>query len=324
VTSTAKAAEDLVVPSAPPETRAAAIEGISVVVPAYNEAEAIGPQIAAIGQAMAKVQLPWELVIVNDGSTDGTGDLARKAGARVIENPGNAGYGASLKRGILAARYEHVVICDADGTYPVDRIPDLVKEAERGFDMVVGARTGRYYRGSLLKHPWRLVYLELCRFVTGVKIPDANSGLRLFRKRLALDVFDDLCPGYSFTTTLTLASLSRRAFVKFMPIAYGARIGKSKVRFLIDALRTAQLVLQAIVLYNPVKLFLLLSAFPGVVSLVLFALSLWLWNATIGVGAVIAGCTAILVLSIGFLGELLRKVALKDVADPMTTRPGGH
>src|SRR5262249_15589615 len=106
----AETAKELVVPAPPPEARAAAIQGISIVIPAYNEAEAIGPQITAIREAMAKVQFPWELVIVDDGSTDGTGELARKAGARVLENPGNAGYGASLKRGIVAARHEHVVI----------------------------------------------------------------------------------------------------------------------------------------------------------------------------------------------------------------------
>lgn len=314
----------LAVPQAPPETKAAALDGLSIVVPAYNEADAIQPQIAQIREIMAKVTLPWELIVVDDGSSDGTGALATKAGARVIENPGNAGYGASLKRGILAARYDMIAICDADGTYPVDRLPDLIRDAERGFDMVVGARTGRYYRGSLLKHPWRLVYLELCRFVTGVKIPDANSGLRLFRKKLALDVFDDLCAGYSFTTTLTLALLSRRAFVKFVPIDYGARIGKSKVRFFIDALRTAQLVLQAIVLYNPIKLFLLLAMGPAFLSIVLFGLALWRWDSALGVASMIGACTAVMVLSLGFIGDLLRKVALKDTTDPARSRSTGY
>jgi glycosyltransferase involved in cell wall biosynthesis len=286
-----------------------AVTGVSIVLPAYNEAEAITSQIASIRDVMGRTTTPWEIIVVDDGSDDETGSLAEKAGAAVVKNPANAGYGASLKRGIQAAHHEHIVICDADGTYPVDRIPDLIREAEQGFDMVVGARTGRYYRGSLLRHPWRLVYLELCRFVTGVKIPDANSGLRIFRKRLALDVFEDLCSGYSFTTTLTLALLSRGTFVRFLPIAYGKRIGKSKVRFLIDALRTSQLIVQAVLLYNPIKLFLLLAAPPALAALATAVLAFSWRSSELAVAASILASTALLTLALGFVADLLRKIA---------------
>jgi glycosyltransferase involved in cell wall biosynthesis len=287
------------------------VTGLSIVIPAFNEAEAITEQVRSIQAALTPLTIPWEVIVVDDGSTDETGALAAKAGAQVEKNPANAGYGASLKRGIQAACYEHIVICDADGTYPVDRIPDLVKEAERGFDMVVGARTGRYYRGSLVKHPWRLVYLELCRFVTGVKIPDANSGLRIFRRRLALEVFDDLCAGYSFTTTLTLALLSRGAFVRFVPIAYGKRIGKSKVRFLIDALRTAQLIVQAILVYNPIKLFLLMAAPPGLLAVAIAVLAGVWRSGELAVAASILAATGLLLLALGFVSDLLRKIVAR-------------
>jgi len=287
---------------------ASTVTGVSIVLPAYNEAEAIPDQIAAIRAALSSLSLPWEILVIDDGSTDETGSLAEKAGARVIKNPANAGYGASLKRGIQAASHGHIVICDADGTYPVERIPDLVREAQRGFDMVVGARTGKYYRGSLVKHPWRLVYLELCRFVTGVKIPDANSGLRIFEKKLALQVFDDLCAGYSFTTTLTLALLSRGAFVHFLPIDYRQRVGKSKVRFFVDALRTAQLIVQAILRYNPIKLFLLLAAPPALAALGIFWIALLWRSSELTVAASILASTSLLVLALGFLADLLRKI----------------
>jgi glycosyltransferase involved in cell wall biosynthesis len=306
----------LEIPTAPSADRAAALDGISIVLPAYNEAEAIEPQVAQIREVMGRLSIGAELIVVDDGSSDGTGELAAKAGARVVANPQNAGYGASLKRGIQAARYDHILICDADGTYPVGRIPDLVREAERGFDMVVGARTGRYYRGSLLKHPWRLVYLELCRFVTGIKIPDANSGLRIFKKRLALDVFEDLCSGYSFTTTLTLALLSRGAFVRFIPIDYTKRIGKSKVRFFIDALRTAQLIVQAILLYNPIKLFLLLAIGPTVAAAALLGLAIWARSTGLVVASVLAASTALLIFSFGLMADLLRKVVANGRGHP--------
>lgn len=308
-TEPAAAALGLEVPAAPSAASATALDGLSIVLPALNEAEAIAPQLAAIRNAVASLSIPCEVIVVDDGSTDGTGPLAEKGGARVVTNPQNAGYGASLKRGIQAARHEHILICDADGTYPVARIPDLVREAERGFDMVVGARTGPYYRGSLIKHPWRLVYLELCRFVTGIKIPDANSGLRIFKKRLALDVFDDLCSGYSFTTTLTLAALSRGAFVRFVPIDYGKRIGRSKVRFLRDALRTAQLMVQAILLYNPIKLFLLLAIAPGLMAALLLGLGISWKSAGFIVASAVSAATAVLVFSLGLIADLLRKIA---------------
>jgi len=301
--------ETLTAPAAQAAPPRAQLTGLSVVIPAFNEAEAIAPQIEAIRAVLAPLGVPWELIVVDDGSTDETGTLAEKAGATVIKNPGNGGYGASLKRGIQASRFEHILICDADGTYPVDRVPDLLREAEKGFDMVVGARTGRYYRGSLLKHPWRLVYLELCRFVTGVKIPDANSGLRIFRKRYALDVFEDLCAGYSFTTTLTLALLSRGAFVRFMPIDYGKRIGKSKVRFLVDALRTAQLIVQAILLYNPIKIFLLLTFPPALGALVLGVLAIVQRSGELALSATILAATTLVLLALGFVADLLRKIA---------------
>jgi polyisoprenyl-phosphate glycosyltransferase len=312
MTTAATSLGALEVPQAPPPEAANKLAGLSVILPAYNEAEAIAPQVAQIRDVLKSLAAPSEVIVVDDGSNDGTGDLAAKAGATVVRNPANAGYGASLKRGIQAAHHDWILICDADGTYPVARIPDLVREAERGFDMVVGARTGRYYRGSLLKHPWRLIYLELCRFVTGVKIPDANSGLRIFRKAHAVEVFDDLCRGYSFTTTLTLAFLSRGKFVLFHPIEYGKRIGRSKVRFVVDALRTTQLVAQAILLYNPIKLFLLLAAIPGLAAIGLAALAIYWRNGAICVASTIAFATAFLALSLGFVADLLRKIALRE------------
>lgn len=302
----------LAVPAPAVPSKPRVVEGVSVVLPALNEAEAIAEQIAALEAVLRTVDVPSEVIVVDDGSSDGTGALAEKAGALVVTNPINSGYGASLKRGIQAARYEHIVICDADGTYPVNRIPDLLREAERGFDMVVGARTGRYYRGSLLKHPWRLVYLELCRFVTGVKIPDANSGLRVFKKKLVLDFFDDLCLGYSFTTTLTLAALSSGAFVKFEPIDYMKRIGKSKVRFFIDALRTAQLIVQTILLYNPIKLFLLMAFPPAVVAIVCLGLAIGYASGALAVAATVAATASLMTFSFGLILDVVRKAVRRD------------
>ena len=136
--------------------------GYSVVIPALNEGDAVGDVVRRVRAVMASTGEPHEIVVVDDGSTDNTAEEARAAGAVVIQHPLNAGYGAGLKTGIANARFDRIVITDADGTYPVDRIPDLIAYADR-FDMVVGARRGKYYRESFIKEPSRLALGWLVR-----------------------------------------------------------------------------------------------------------------------------------------------------------------
>lgn len=242
---------------------------LSVVVPALNEAAGIGPVLDRLVTELGALGAPHEIIVVDDGSDDGTGDIARQRdGVRVIRHPQNAGYGASVYDGVLAARYERIVITDADGTYPIETLPELLQWA-RDYDMVVGARTGRAYRGSLFKFPARLAFGALCSFVTGTAIPDVNSGLRVMRRDLVLAFSDPLSRGMSFTTTMTLALLSNGYFVKFVPISYHQRIGSSKVRYVRDTLRASQILVQAIMRYNPIKLFLvlaILSALTGFIG----------------------------------------------------------
>ena len=242
---------------------------LSVVVPALNEAAGIGPVLDRLVTELGALGAPHEIIVVDDGSDDGTGDIARQRdGVRVIRHPQNAGYGASVYDGVLAARYERIVITDADGTYPIEALPELLQWVG-DYDMIVGARTGRAYRGSLFKFPARLAFGALCSFVTGTAIPDVNSGLRVMRRDLVLAFSDPLSRGMSFTTTMTLALLSNGYFVKFVPISYHQRIGSSKVRHVRDTLRASQILVQAITRYNPIKLFLvlaILSALTGFIG----------------------------------------------------------
>jgi glycosyltransferase involved in cell wall biosynthesis len=281
------------------------VHGYSVVIPAYNEQGAVGVVVGRVRAAMDATGSPYEVIVVDDGSTDRTAAEARAAGATVLQHPQNAGYGASLKTGILCARYDHIVMTDADGTYPVDRIPDLIAFADR-FDMVVGARRGKHYRESLLKEPARLVFNALCSWVSGTWIPDGNSGLRVFRTTLARQYFHIMSQGYSFTTTITLAALSNGYFVKYVPIDYYKRVGKTKVKLLRDTLRMTQIILQAIVYYNPIKLFL---AFALVC--LAFALVCWLAYAltlstVAGVAAGLWSVSVVHFVALGLLADLIR------------------
>lgn len=229
---------------------------VSVIIPAYNEERAI----ASVLQRLPRTSLDLEMIVVDDGSTDRTGERAQAAGARVVHQPSNGGYGLALKAGIRAASHELIAISDADGTYPVEELPRLVARMGEGFDMVIGMRQGREYWGTFLKMPARFLFQFLVQFSTGRRIPDVNSGFRVFRKRDVVPLFPLLCDTFSFTTTLTLAYCFLHRFIGYVPIVYGKRVGHSKVHFVRDSLRTLQYLVESIAYFNPLKLFLLLSS----------------------------------------------------------------
>ena len=226
---------------------------LSVVVPAKDEAAAIRSVLDGIRAALARLPCPSEIVLVDDGSTDDTAAIAASVpGVEVISNPVNLGYGHSLLRGIEVARGELIAIIDADGTYPSDALVDLHGQIGRGADHAIGSRTGPHFAWAL---SMRHVYRALCGYVVGQRVPDANSGLRIFHRRLVEGLRTDLCLGFSFTTSLTLASIMSGYVVTFTPIPYNGRVGRSHVRMR-DVLRTMQYLFQLIAVYNPLKLFL--------------------------------------------------------------------
>ncbi len=232
---------------------------ITIVIPAYNEEEVIGETVLRCKKVLEDlVGKEGEVIVVDDCSKDETYERAVKAGAKVLTHPHNAGYGRSLKDGIHAAQYDTIVITDSDGTYPIESIPDLYKEYQKGFDMVVGARQGKNYDESFKKKNLRLILKFLVEFTAGRKIDDINSGLRIFSKKTISKYFDTLCDTFSFTTSVTLAYMMTGKFVKYIPIEYHKRVGQSHVKLFKDTLRTLQYIVEAILFYNPIKIFLIL------------------------------------------------------------------
>jgi glycosyltransferase involved in cell wall biosynthesis len=278
---------------------------ITVVIPAYNEQESVGRTVEEMRAALAAAgEREVDLVVVDDGSQDGTAAEAEAAGARVVSHPHNLGYGRSLKDGIAAGRYDTVLICDADGSYGLERLPELLAARARGFELVVGMREG--YRESPLKALLRWALKLLVEFTTGRRIPDVNSGLRLFSRADSMPRFRHLSDTFSFTTSQTLAYLMSNQFVAYVPVAYRRRVGRSKVRLARDSLRTLQFICQAILIYNPVKLFLVLAAAAvglGLVCLAAALLAPWPLGFGLAVGAALV---ALLLVGLGFVADLLR------------------
>ena len=279
----------------------------SVIIPAYNEEKGIEAVIKQFKEIAEKNKITLEIIVVDDGSNDKTANIAKKQRVKVISHPQNYGYGKSLQTGIIKAKNERIIICDADGTYPVKYFPKLLMFLDKGFDMVVGARKGRHYRGLFLKHPARVFFKLLSEFVTGKIIPDVNSGFRAFRKSDVLGFLKNTCSTFSFTTSLTLIYHLESKFIKYLPIPYYLRKGKTKVKYVRDTLRTGQILTETIIYYNPIKLFLLISIFFFLLFVIFLILYLFLFKIIFLIFFSIFFLSSIIALCFGFLASIFKK-----------------
>ncbi|MBE9182167.1 glycosyltransferase family 2 protein [Oculatella sp. LEGE 06141] len=228
----------------------------SLVLPAYNEEQGIGITLDHLQDTFRAAGCEYEIVVVNDGSTDNTGKLLRdRHDIRLIEHVVNRGYGAALKTGIRHAKYPLIVITDADGTYPNEQIPRLVSLADEA-DMVVGARTGANVHYSKLRKIPKWFLVRFAQWVTGRPIPDLNSGMRVFHKAVVEKFLNILPDTFSFTTTITVAMLTNFYVVRYVPIDFHHRVGKSKIKPIQDTLRFVQLILRTGVYFAPLKVFM--------------------------------------------------------------------
>lgn len=284
------------------------IRGVGIVIPAFNEEEAISSGIRDIRSAMEPKDYEYEIIVVDDGSQDRTAELARAEGVTVLAMPENRGYGASLKTGIRHSRFDTIVITDADGTYPAHHIPELVAQLGQ-YDMVVGARTGKHVDEALIRRPAKWILRLLAGYLAGRHIPDLNSGLRVIRKDLVQRFAHLLPSGFSFTTTITLAALCGGSLVKYSPIDYRARIGKSKIRP-VHAFEFALLIVRTIVYFNPLKVFLPLGAVFVVGGFVKFVYDLYIGN--LSETALLGFITGALLWAVGLLSDQISKLALRS------------
>lgn len=283
--------------------------GVTIVIPCYNEQDAVASTIEQVRRAMNGSTLPWEIIAVNDGSTDETGsrldELARASEQlKVVHAMMNRGYGASLKAGIAQAKYDRIVITDADGTYPNDRIPELVSILERA-DMAVGARIGGNVNIPFARRPVKWLLLRYARWLSRADIKDVNSGLRAVWTRHVHRVWSMLPNGFSFTTTITIASHVNQLHVVYVPIDYYKRVGKSSIRPVRDTARFFFLVVRTIMFFRPLQVFGALGILLCAMGIGVGIAGLWLDHRVPDVAAVSLFTTGVNFFGLGLLGDLI-------------------
>lgn len=285
--------------------------GLSFILPAYNEEAGIAVTIERLKAVLGTCSLPFEIIIVNDGSTDGTlKALETIAGIRIISHPLNSGYGSAIKTGILAARYGWLGIVDADGTYEIEMLPALIERMRLGFDMVIATRKNVLKRDKRTKRLFRRLFLKFFVIIMNKPIQDPNSGFRLFRREMAMTFFPFLCDTFSFTTTITLLAVGNARFVDFVPTEYGVRKGDSKINHFRDTLRMVQLVVQGTTFFNPIKIFgilaILLLIFVGVPAALLA-----IFSESLALMYVILGSASAILTGLGIMGDIVRVSSTK-------------
>lgn len=283
------------------------VHGLSVIIPVFNEAQAVGSVLGSTVEVADGLEGQAEVMVVDDGSNDGTVEVVQQHGsARLLRHRSNRGYGAALKTGIRHARSDLIMIMDADGTYPPAEIPALVEAYHAGeADMIVGSRVGPDAAIPALRRPAKWMINWLASRIAGERIPDVNSGMRIFRREVALQFFDLLPEGFSFTTTITLAMIGNGYLVAYHPIRYEERTGTSKIRPIADTMGFIRLILRIALYFAPLKIFLPLSGF--------FLLLAGIWAAFTGLvlGQVADASTAAIAMGavqvavVGLLAELI-------------------
>jgi glycosyltransferase involved in cell wall biosynthesis len=284
---------------------------LSVIIPVFNEEQSIKNTLMVIHEMLMTTSslYTFEILVIDDGSSDKTAQEITSSGipCQVIRHKFNRGYGASLKTGLRHATCDDIVIIDADGTYPHDRIPEMYAYyREQKLDMLVGSRTGDNVAYPFLKRIPKFFLTKLANYISNTRIPDLNSGLRIFNKEIALQFFNLYPNGFSFTTTITVAMLCKGYEVDFFPINYFPRQGRSKISPIKDTLGFFQLLSAMAVFFNPLKVFMPFVCVLALISSVFIVRDVFI-QVNLSQSVVLFPILTILIFFMGLMADMISK-----------------
>jgi glycosyltransferase involved in cell wall biosynthesis len=276
---------------------------VSIVIPAYEEEQAIGKVIDTVKAVMEETSYGYEILVVDDGSKDHTAEVARSRQVRVHQHQDNHGSGASRKTGIAQARGEIIVMIDGDGTYPAEAIPQLLTYFP-AYDQVVGARQSEQGTHRVLRTLAKASIKRMAAYLVGKPIPDLNSGLRAFKKEVMAQYMYLIPDGFSCVSTMSLAFLANKHPVAYVAIPYFERVGRSKFHPIKDTYQYILTVIRVVTYFHPLHVFIPLSL--GLIGFgVLKSLLDLVLTATIQESDIIAILAGVMVAAIGILADLI-------------------
>jgi len=279
------------------------LEGVSVVIPAYNEAAGIGDVVVKVRAELERLGRPFEILVIDDCSSDGTGEIATRAGANVITHARNKGYGGSLKDGVRSARHPIVLFYDADGQFNSDDIGEMLSQLPE-YDMATGWRDQRSHVPNDRVVGKRVLGM-VANWLANQKIPDLNCGFRAIKRDVLMRYLHLLPNGFSASTTTTLLFLKQGYSVKFVPTVIEERVGTSTVSPVRDGMRTVLLIVRLITLLDPFRVFFPVSAVLGIGGLA-WAIPFLAMGRGLSVGGLFLMVSALIVF---FFGLLVDQVA---------------
>ena len=289
---------------------------LSLIVPIFNEQKGLPDFLEELNQELENNQSEIEIIFVNDHSVDSSSEILhnyvnsqnkfKNVEFRIVENPTNLGYGASLKRGIRTAKYNTCAIIDSDTTYAIHELLSLYQELKNSeLHMIVGARSGKFYEGNFNKKILRRILRRIVEYMANRSIQDINSGIRVFDRELAIRNLRLLSDRFSFTTSITLVFMLSGALVDYRPVSYRKRSGGSKVKLFSDSIRTLGLILAVSFYFNPLKvlypvtLLLSICAVTSIIMGIVTSISTFFILGTLGIISVL------IILTLGLLGHLI-------------------
>lgn len=288
---------------------AAEAPDVSICIPTYNEKKALRSTIVELIEAMGSLPYSYEIIVIDDGSTDGSLDQIQDLPVRIIRHRRNLGGGVARLTGLRYARGRWILQTDADGTYPVDCVPELLERMKNGADMVIGARRRETATDwQILRVLMKWILKSLAGWLAGRDIPDLNSGMRVYDRATALHFAYLYPPGHSIMSTMTLAMMTNGMRVEFEPIDYRVRLGRSSFRPIRDTYNYFVTIVRAMTYFDPLRVFAppaLVLLLAGIVTMV----RNFIVTASLGFLPPVLLLGAMILMTVGILSDQFARLA---------------